>query len=225
MPENIIKVIDEYEEAIMFCKFLVGEKLNHRPEMGRNGEEILKRSLKDRCQSLQIVSGFVAIDDHQSPQCDIMVCRQGMQRRCIGADTYIVEPEDCLMVIEVKSNLTKEDFDSTIEKNKFFKRFERAKDIKLGLFAYKSRMGKNEIYKRFGYKYDSDIKTYVNEGISTEQALDLFVCLHRKTLFDSNISKQLFFVRDSEDAMKYECLNEVPVMKYLWNLTNGFQRR
>lgn len=224
MGEDIIKVYDEYEEEIMFCKFLVAQELNHRPEMGRAGEKILQKSLEKRFSGLKFVSGFVIVDGEQSPQCDILVCRENMHQRKMEGDIYLVEPRDCLMVIEVKSNITNEEYQSTIIKNEFFKRFDETRHIKLALFAFKSRIGKMELYKKFGYKYDRDIKSYLKVGLDIDQRLDCFVCLHRKNVLDRNISKQLFFIKDSEDNKKYECINELPVMRSFWNLISAFQK-
>lgn len=224
MEEDITRIYDEYEEAVMFCKFFVAEKLNHRPEMGRAGENILRKSLSERFSMLDFVSGFIVVKGKQSPQCDILVCRKNMHRRVLEENIFLVDPADCLMVIEVKSNITNEEFDSTIIKNDFFNSFNETRHIKLALFAYKARIGKKELYKKFGYRYDRYIKSYMKVGLDREQALDYFVCLHRKSVLDNDTAKQLFFIKDSEDGKKYECVNEIPVMKNFWNLINAFQR-
>lgn len=202
----------------MFCKFLVAEKLNHYPEMGRSGENILIKSLKKRFTELEFVTGFVVVNALQSPQCDILVCRKNMHRRKLEGDIYLIMPEDCFMIIEVKSNITKEEFDSTIRKNKFFQKYDETRHIKLALFAFKSRIGRKELYRRFGYKYDRYLKSYVNIGLDEEQLLDYFVCIHRRQVFDNDTTKQLFFIKDGEIRRKYECINEIPVMRNFWNL-------
>lgn len=103
---------------------------------------------------LEFVTGFIAWANHQSPQCDIIVCRKNFYRRQLAGDIFLVEPNDCIMVIEVKGNATLDDLTETIEKNKFFQLHDETKHIKLAMFAFKTRIGKQRLYKEFGYKYD-----------------------------------------------------------------------
>lgn len=224
MIEDITKIYDVYEEEMMFCKFFVAERLKYHAEMGRSGENILRKSLAERFSMLEFVTGFVIVDGKQSPQCDILVCRKNMHRRILEGNIFLVHPADCFMVIEVKSSLTNEDFESTVEKNKFFLQNDRTKHIKLALFAFRSRIGKQRLYRKFGYKYDRYIKSYQKAETDAEQALDCFICLHRNVLFDKNTAKQIFFIKDSENSKKYECMNDIPVMKNFWNLIEAFQK-
>ena len=222
MEEDLTKIYDEYEEQIMVCKFFVAKKLNHRPEMGRAGENILLGSLRDRFKEMEFVSGFLVVDGRQSPQCDILVCRKNMHRRELAGGIFLVVPEDCYMVIEVKSNMTIADFDLTLKKNEFFRQWDNTRHIKLALFAFQSCIGKRELYRRFGYRYDKDLKGYIKTGLGKEQLLDCFICIHRKQAFDKDTSKQLFFIKDGEDGKKYECMKETPVMRNLWNVIGAF---
>lgn len=68
---------------------------------------------------LEFVTGFIAWANHQSPQCDIIVCRKNFYRRQLAGDIFLVEPNDCIMVIEVKGNATLDDLTETIEKINF----------------------------------------------------------------------------------------------------------
>ena len=76
MEEDVTKIYEEYSEELLFCKYFIAEKLKHHAEMGRCGENILKKCLQERFQMLEFVTGFIAWANHQSPQCDIIVCRK-----------------------------------------------------------------------------------------------------------------------------------------------------
>ena len=47
---------------------------------------------------LEFVTGFIAWANHQSPQCDIIVCRKNFYRRQLAGDIFLVEPNDCITV-------------------------------------------------------------------------------------------------------------------------------
>ena len=54
---------------------------------------------------------------------------------------------------------------------------DETKHIKLAMFAFKTRIGKQRLYKEFGYKYDRSTKGYIQERLPEEKTLDYFVCL------------------------------------------------
>lgn len=43
MEEDVTKIYEEYSEELLFCKYYIAEKLKHHAEMGRCGENILKK--------------------------------------------------------------------------------------------------------------------------------------------------------------------------------------
>ena len=52
MEEDVTKIYEEYSEELLFCKYFIAEKLKHHAEMGRCGENILKKCLQERFQML-----------------------------------------------------------------------------------------------------------------------------------------------------------------------------
>ena len=46
MEEDVTKIYEEYSEELLFCKYFIAEKLKHHAEMGRCGENILKKCLQ-----------------------------------------------------------------------------------------------------------------------------------------------------------------------------------
>ena len=223
MPDDVTKVYEEYSEELLFCKYFIAEKLQHHAEMGRCGENILKKCLSERFQMLEFVSGFVIANGAQSPQCDIIVCRKNFYKRELG-ENFLVEPNDCIMIIEVKGNATPTDLSETIRKNVFFQEHQETQHIKLALFAYKTRMGKRRLYREFGYRYDKTTKGYLQVGVPAEKAIDYFVCLHRDSLNSRDRSKQVFFLKDGIDRCMYSLDNNFPVMQNFSRLIQSLQR-
>lgn len=54
MEEDVTKIYEEYSEGLLFCKYFIAEKLKHHAEMGRCGENILKKCLQDRVSNARI---------------------------------------------------------------------------------------------------------------------------------------------------------------------------
>lgn len=223
MSEDVTKIYEEYSEELLFCKYFIAEKLKHHAEMGRCGENILRACLQERFQMLEFVSGFIAWSEHQSPQCDIIVCRKNFYKRKLSEDLFLVEPNDCIMVIEVKGNATVDDLMETEKKNSFFSTYEETRHIKLAMFAFKTRIGKCRLYKEFGYKYDRTTKGYVQEKLPEEKAIDYFVCLHRDSLSSSKREKQVFFLKDGQEKCFYVLDNNFPIMQNFSRLIQSLQ--
>lgn len=223
MSDDVTKIYEEYSEELLFCKYFIADKLQHHAEMGRCGENILKQCLQERFQMLEFITGIIAWHSYQSPQCDIIVCKKNLYKRQLGGDCYLVDPKDCIMVIEVKGNATLDDLNETIRKNSFFRSYTETKHIRLALFAFKTRIGKQRLYNEFGYIYDRGTKGYVSKGLPEEKMLDYFVCLHRKTLNSSERNKQVFFLKDSDNKQSYVLYNQFPIMENFMNLIRGFQ--
>lgn len=150
-------------------------------------------------------------------------CRKNFYRRQLAGDIFLVEPNDCIMVIEVKGNATLDDLTETIEKNKFFQLHDETKHIKLAMFAFKTRIGKQRLYKEFGYKYDRSTKGYIQERLPEEKTLDYFVCLHRESLTSSARDKQVFFLKDGQDRQFYVLDNHFPIMQNFSRLIQSLQ--
>ena len=97
------------------------------------------------------------------------------------------------------------------------------KHIKLAMFAFKTRIGKQRLYKEFGYKYDRSTKGYIQERLPEEKTLDYFVCLHRESLNSSARDKQVFFLKDGQDRQFYVLDNHFPIMQNFSRLIQSLQ--
>lgn len=183
----------------------------------------MKNTLQERFHILNFVTGFIVVNGKQSPQCDIIVCRKDFFRRELSERVFLVEPDDCNMIVEVKGNAVRNDLSQTLEKNIFFCTHPETHHIKLALFAYKTRIGKRQLYKEFGYQYDRQTKGYIPVGVPSEKARDYFICLHRVKLGSENRKKQVFFLKDGIEKRSYTLDNHYPVMQNFLRLIQSLQ--
>lgn len=61
MEEDVTKIYEEYLEELLFCKYFIAEKLKHHAEMGRCGENILKKCLQERLPEEKTLDYFVCL--------------------------------------------------------------------------------------------------------------------------------------------------------------------
>ncbi len=223
MAEDITLVFDDYTEQLLFCKYFIANKLNHNAEMGRCGENILMKELSERFQMLEFVTGFVVLPGLQSPQCDILVCKKTMHRRQLDGGLFLVKPKDCLMVIEVKGNLSITDFEETITKNCFFKEHIETQHIKLALFAYRTKVAKKTLFEYFGYKYKKTTKAYEGQELREHLLLDNFVCVHRDTPASEDRNKQFLLLKDGQEPLKYVLSIDYPITRSFFGLIEAMQ--
>ena len=91
------------------------------------------------------------------------------------------------------------------------------------MFAFKTRIGKQRLYKEFGYRYDRSTRGYIQERLPEEKTLDYFVCLHRERLNSSARDKQVFFLKDGQDRQFYVLDNHFPIMQNFSRLIQSLQ--
>lgn len=136
---------------------------------------------------------------------------------------YVSEIQEQQMLMKAFQKNSLDDLTETIEKNKFFQLHDETKHIKLAMFAFKTRIGKQRLYKEFGYKYDRSTKGYIQERLPEEKTLDYFVCLHRESLTSSARDKQVFFLKDGQDRQFYVLDNHFPIMQNFSRLIQSLQ--
>lgn len=218
---------DEYMEFILFTKLYAARIIDHNLEMGLTAEKILLNELEERFKNLLFVRGFIDSDNNSinEQQCDIIVCKKDSHIRNLENQNCIVSSEDCLMVIEVKSNITLEDFRVTEEKNKIFKADKELKDVIFCIFAFNTKIGKKATYELFGYRYNSMIKAYENIGLKKHINVDCFISIHRANLgIDCSKEKQIFIIKDEQNNGKYLLHTDTPVTNKFFNYINSLSK-
>ncbi|MBL7903628.1 MAG: hypothetical protein JNL22_01270 [Bacteroidales bacterium] len=155
-----------YSQNLLIAQHEVSEIIKHSLTRGEVREDFIIQYLIKSIQGCAefLKRGFVNLgEDEQSGQADILLVKQFAELIDIGnRDNVIVNPEDCLMVVEVKSTLTGtylNDFNNEAKKIK-----EANPNVVCGMFAYKADLEKKTIMKRCGHDFDSETKTYFDSG-------------------------------------------------------------
>lgn len=151
-----------YSQNLLLAQHEVSEIIKHSLTRGEVREDFIIQYL---CKTINdcdeyLKRGFVSLGvDEQSGQADILLIKKFAETiNFSNTSNIIVNPADCLMVIEVKSTLTGtylNDF------NREAQRIKKANPtVVCGMFAYKAELEKKTIMKRFGYYYDNATHTY-----------------------------------------------------------------
>lgn len=147
---------DKYrQQAKVFLRRMTEAKLffdKHKPSIGFVGEYLLRKSLYSLMpQSYGICQGFVTYRGEISRQCDIIIYRKGKKsiHKTYG-ELKIVNSENVVAVIEVKSSITKETYLSTL---KAFEQLNALRVTNCFLFVYGQITRKKLSNWLFSYKH------------------------------------------------------------------------
>jgi hypothetical protein len=151
-----------YSQNLLLAQHDVSEIIEHNLTRGEVREDFIIQYLTKTIQNCEdhIKRGFINLpDEDQGGQSDILLIRKFAEIIDLGIrGNVIVNPEDCLMTVEVKSTLT-----GTFL-NDFNLEASRIKggnpNIICGMFAYKSDLQKRTIMHRCGYDYNAETDTY-----------------------------------------------------------------
>lgn len=151
-----------YSQNLLLAQHEVSEIIKHSLTRGEVREDFIIQYLNKSIQGCEgfLKRGFINLgEEEQSGQSDILLVKSFAELIDLGTrGNVIVNPEDCLMMIEVKSTLTGPYLNDL---NVEAQRIKAANsNIVCGMFAYKSEMEKKTIMKRCGHDYDSETQTY-----------------------------------------------------------------
>ena len=108
-----------YKAAIFLRRITEARQLfdKHKPSIGFVGEYLLRNIFHDLIsQSYGICQGFVTYKGEISRQCDIIIYKKGKKSIAKSyGELKIVNSENVVSVIEVKSSISKETFHSTLK--------------------------------------------------------------------------------------------------------------
>ncbi|MEO6282982.1 MAG: DUF6602 domain-containing protein [Dyadobacter sp.] len=151
-----------YSQNLLLAQHEISEIIKHHLTRGEVREDFIIQYLNKSIQNCasHLKRGFIALGkEGQSGQADILLVKQYAELIDLGnRGNVIVNPEDCLMMIEVKSTLTGTYLNDLNVTAKLIKTANP--NIICGMFAYKSELGKKAIMKRCGHDYDSATATY-----------------------------------------------------------------
>jgi hypothetical protein len=221
-----------YSQNLLLAQHEVSEIIKHSLTRGEIREDFIIDYLTKTIQNCKehIKRGFINLgDDQQSGQADILLIKKFAETIDFGnTGNVIVNPEDCLMVVEVKSTLTGaylNDFNAEAQTIK-----DANPKIVCGMFAYMANLEKKTILKRCGFYYDDDTKTYFDSEkvpLPTWYPYIDFILLLDK-LEDNEIEEDLefqggnqLFLRKAIDGERYFLGTSNPVIRNLIGLVRS----
>ncbi len=183
--------------------------ISHAPSAGTAREMLLKNEISSRFPNARIYEGFICSDEdnYQSSQLDFILCKNDAEIRFVNPHIF-VEPEDVLLVTEVKTTLENKhltDLDDLVLR---IKSLRDGSDIKIGLFAYRSKMGQDTLLKYFGIEKDwmyGDIKRVDKIQFPN---IDFLTILETNT--SEEFRKPFFIGKDKDGLFQYHL--SIPVI-------------
>jgi hypothetical protein len=151
-----------YSQNLLLAQHDVSEIIKHNLTRGEVREDFIIDYLTKTIQNCKehLKRGFIHLDaGGQSGQADILLVKKFAEIIGLGErGNVIINPNDCLMVIEVKSTLTGtylNEFNTEASSIKLAN-----PDVVCGIFAYKADLEKKTIMNRCGYDYNVEASIY-----------------------------------------------------------------
>lgn len=214
---NTFAQFNQYTENLLLAQYDVSEIIEHQLIKGEVREDFLIHSLQYRFDNgLKIYKGFISSGEEQSGQIDIMLCKTNCQIYRLGTQVMI-PPEDCKMLLEVKSNASGTDIREFNEKVARIKSFQASSYPLSGIFCYRIDLTKKNLLRRFGYNYDRHTEAFVNDPTIelVYPHIDFLVSL------DRNNEENRLFLRKDTSTNRYVLTYEYPTIKNLFSLVQS----
>lgn len=218
---NMFDRYNEYTQNLLSAQYDVSEIIEHLLIRGEVREDFLIDIIQKRFDnSLTIKKGIVTDGNRQSNQADILLCKDRRQIYTLG-NQVSVNADDCLMVLEVKSNATGRDFKKFDQDAKLAKSLcsNNSEPPLCGLFCYRFDLKKKTLLKRFGYRYDEfmDIADYDETLSILYSNIDFVLSIEPDNLEYGVLNRQLY-IRKELGKEKYHVSFAVPTIQNLFSL-------
>jgi hypothetical protein len=217
---------------LLLAQYEVSEIIKHSLTRGEVREDFIIEYLTKTIQNAKeyLKRGFINLGvDNQSAQADILLIKSFAETIAFGSrGNVIVNSEDCLMVVEVKSTMTGTYLNELNTESKRIK--EANPNIVCGMFAYKADLEKKTILNRCGYDYNNETKMYfdsLDEPLPTWYPYIDFILLLDKLEENSNEedlelqSHNQLFMHKATDGERYFIGTYNPVVRNLVGLVRS----
>ncbi len=220
---------NKYTENLIQAQYVVSEIIKHELTKGEVREEFVMDAIqRGFANEINLKRGFLQFGDEQSNQMDILLLKQNAPVANIGNQT-IVQPENCLLVLEVKGNATGNDLKEYNEKIEVMKAMQADSYPIFGVFCYRIKLVEKTILKRFGFTYDNFSGSFYDEyktdennpdnnnpGLAVEYPnIDFLISIEN----DEEMNAKQYYLRKDEATGRYIKSVEYPVLKNLFSLT------
>jgi hypothetical protein len=222
-------VFDEfhkYTENLIQAQYSVSEIIQHELTKGEVREEFVMDTIQRGFgNEINLKRGFLQVGELQSNQMDILLLKHNAPVANIGNQT-IVQPENCLLVLEVKGNATGNDLKEYNDKIGIMKAMQADSHPMFGIFCYKIKLVEKTILNRFGFTYDNFSGSFYdeyNEQRGTEGIpviypnIDFLISIE----IDVEGNAKQYYLRKNALTGRYIKSVEYPVLKNLFSLTHS----
>lgn len=216
----------KYTENLIQAQYGVSEIIKHELTKGEVREEFVMDTIQRGFgNDINLKRGFLQVGDKQSNQMDILLLKQNALVANIGNQT-IVQPENCLLVLEVKGNASGSDLKEYNEKIGVMKAMQADSHPLFGIFCYRIKLTEKTILNRFGFTYDKSLDSFYDEdnpknaikGLATIYPnIDFLISIE----IDEEENAKQYFLRKNEATGRYIKSVEYPVLKNLFSLTRS----
>lgn len=207
----LFKEFDIYSENLLLAQYDVSNIIEHELLKGEIREDFLIEILKSRFNPKpNIFKGTLSDGNSQAGQVDLILCKPNRQIYQLGTQA-IINPKDCLCLIEVKGNAIGNDLRKYNNKICQIKQMNCQSFPLFGIFCYQLQLTERNIMLRFGYSYDNSTNTYyLDDNLSLEYPeIDFIVCLD---------TKKSFYIRKDLHTARFIRIYEHPVIKNVFSL-------
>jgi len=209
------EIICKYYQNLLSAQYDVSEIFEHALTRGEIREEFIRELITKRNSSIKAYTGVLSNGTDSSGQCDILIAPNTATVEPFGSKV-MMKVENCKIVCEVKSNATGLDFKKANDSAEVIKNLNPVQHPIYGMFCYQTKLQKNTIFKRFGYKFDNDYEAFF-EDESLELIypnIDFVISIKD----DPDGGFEQFFIIRNEINQRFNLVNDFPVIKNFFSL-------
>lgn len=214
-------VFAQYYEDLLRAQYRVSEAVQQTLPRGTIREDFLRDIVLARKGSLRAKKGVICKGILQSGECDLVFHDISATIQPLG-DQIIIEPTFCRLALEVKSNATGSDIKKTNKNFETIKSLDPNNQPHCGLFCYNTVLTKETVLKRFGFVYDKDLESWVdNPSLKIEYPhIDFIISIACLEEDEECIEKQFFLIKD-EISGRFNLVLEYPIIKNFFAITDN----
>ncbi len=202
--------IDNYNEQMLRLQFQASDNIQHKLTQGELREKFLKQFFRMELDRINIKNGILISGDWQSSQGDFLVLNKNAR---LGSMS-IYDIDDCLLFMEIKSKVTKVEFEE-LQKHAYELK-SKNKKIMVGMFSYSSRAKRQTIVPKFGFDYDKSMDMFdtYNKKSDIYPDIDFYYNLN---IYQNNNEELPYYIVKDISGERVLFL-QPPVIGYLINL-------
>lgn len=210
---------DEYIEKLLLVQFDASEIIKHNLTKGEVREDFLKEEVSKQFAHICYHKGFIVDNEkeYQSGQLDIIITGHDARARKYGEQS-MVDIKDTKIVLEVKSCANTQDLRKLERVAKELKLLSDEPSLKVGMYCYLYSIKEENMLKKFGFKYDKDIKGYFEDkSLKYEfENIDFILALDNRE--DETDKSRAFFIIKDVFSNRYVLNKTEPVSKNFFML-------